>query len=247
MLSPHLSPSLRGSGLKYQDNRQYAFSTSVALFTRAWIEILPSFFPCFVSYVALFTRAWIEISLPFGLSYCFESPSLRGRGLKFRTPSLGICTVTCRPLYEGVDWNVLQKLSAKTARESPSLRGRGLKSLYIPSSEIYIASRPLYEGVDWNNISFYYYFPPFIVALFTRAWIEISCPVGCLIVLRVALFTRAWIEINLWQADGNEGDCRPLYEGVDWNFVLIIINSICSASPSLRGRGLKLMQMKKNQ
>ena len=35
--------------------------TSVALFTRAWIEI-PRLTPClYVQLVALFTRAWIEI------------------------------------------------------------------------------------------------------------------------------------------------------------------------------------------
>ena len=34
----------------------------VALFTRAWIEILSLLYCAFVKTVALFTRAWIEIS-----------------------------------------------------------------------------------------------------------------------------------------------------------------------------------------
>ena len=53
----------------------------VALFTRAWIEILRLLlFACFLL-VALFTRAWIEI-------YRFDIISTMKRG---------------RPLYEGVD------------------------------------------------------------------------------------------------------------------------------------------------
>ena len=36
---------------------------SVALFTRAWIEILSLLYCAFVKTVALFTRAWIEILL----------------------------------------------------------------------------------------------------------------------------------------------------------------------------------------
>ena len=33
----------------------------VALFTRAWIEMLLSYLPKYFALVALFTRAWIEI------------------------------------------------------------------------------------------------------------------------------------------------------------------------------------------
>ena len=56
-----------------------------------------------------------------------------------------------------------------------------------------------------------------LVALFTRAWIEITvAPVGIFNIF-VALFTRAWIEIK--------------------SFVEADINS--DVSPSLRGRGLK--------
>ena len=54
---------------------------SVALFTRAWIEIDISPFESYTLSVALFTRAWIEIS------------SLRTY----------IRSATGRPLYEGVD------------------------------------------------------------------------------------------------------------------------------------------------
>ena len=76
---------------------------------------------------------------------------------------------------------------------SPSSRGRGLKSFsQVPSGVLRC------------------------VALFTRAWIEITPPVNCSKSAYVALFTRAWIEISLK-------------------------NGLAKAakSPSSRGRGLK--------
>ena len=57
-------------------------------------------------------------------------------------------------------------------KKSPSSRGRGLKF-----GTLHFA---LHEKV---------------VALFTRAWIEISCHEKLSSVRAVALFTRAWIEI----------------------------------------------------
>ena len=53
------------------------------------------------------------------------------------------------------------------------------------------------------------------VALFTRAWIEMWSSVLSTSIQTVALFTRAWIEM----ADAVAGDeiviSRPLHEGVD--------------------------------
>ena len=54
---------------------------TVALFTRAWIEIAASFATSSGTFVALFTRAWIEIII----DYNTLSPICR------------------RPLHEGVD------------------------------------------------------------------------------------------------------------------------------------------------
>ena len=53
------------------------------------------------------------------------------------------------------------------------------------------------------------------VALFARAWIEITIrqPKGQ--EKNVALFARAWIEIESVYLRDNESFCRPLYEGVD--------------------------------
>ena len=56
-----------------------------------------------------------------------------------------------------------------------------------------------------------------IVALFTRAWIEISAEKNRIDKTSVALFTRAWIEITFSEQTINVGD----------------------KSPSSRGRGLK--------
>ena len=55
----------------------------------------------------------------------------------------------------------------------------------------------------------------FLVALFTRAWIEILCNLREQKQQHVALFTRAWIEMAMEIAERFEGGGRPLYEGVD--------------------------------
>ena len=81
-ISPE-SPSLRGRGLKSRYHNENIRKPWVALFARAWIEIMTGFIKTFPKKVALFARAWIEISTPFHLVFVFMSPSLRGRGLKF--------------------------------------------------------------------------------------------------------------------------------------------------------------------
>ena len=55
---------------------------AVALFTRAWIEMIAVNIMCCVIQVALFTRAWIEIIMYRRLRCGPMSPSSRGRGLK---------------------------------------------------------------------------------------------------------------------------------------------------------------------
>ena len=167
------SPSLRGRGLKWYLFKIFCKSSLVALFTRAWIEMvaieyhdvfkrrrplyegvdwngtiifcmcevdkspslrgrgLKSWYSLHilsVSCVALFTRAWIEISYRTQADAFFRaSPSLRGRGLKSRGTFLCKAEQLGRPLYEGVDWNILYLLYCINLITSPSLRGRGLK------------------------------------------------------------------------------------------------------------------------
>ena len=53
------------------------------------------------------------------------------------------------------------------------------------------------------------------VALFTRAWIEMSIAEYNAAVQLVALFTRAWIEIKILSHEVFKTCGRPLYEGVD--------------------------------
>ena len=73
---------------------------------RAWIEIERDLLKYPNGTVALFTRAWIEIRLIYRqLTQQLKSPSLRGRGLKYRL----------------INYRYPQ------LHMSPSLRGRGLK------------------------------------------------------------------------------------------------------------------------
>ena len=54
-----------------------------------------------------------------------------------------------------------------------------------------------------------------IVALFTRAWIEMPLATRLAISSLVALFTRAWIEMPIFITSCVMSYSRPLYEGVD--------------------------------
>ena len=75
------SPSLRGSGLKYENNATERTRTRVSLFTREWIEMTEAVEKAHWFIVSLFTREWIEIA-----TGCLPMPGLQGL-----------------PLYEGVD------------------------------------------------------------------------------------------------------------------------------------------------
>ena len=144
------SPSSRGRGLKSPNLSDTLPSPYVALFTRAWIEIYSYKSKLYQTYVALFTRAWIEIVIPhIIISAVCCRPLHEGVDWNQIYDKLTEMRAS-RPLHEGVDWNCRNMLTIYTTSTSPSSRGRGLK--YIPSSEIYIAT---------------------LVALFTRAWIEI--------------------------------------------------------------------------
>ena len=55
------SPSLRGRGLKFRIPSSEIYIVTVALFARAWIEIMSLEKATDLTVVALFARAWIEI------------------------------------------------------------------------------------------------------------------------------------------------------------------------------------------
>ena len=122
---------------------------SVALFTRAWIEILIFFLYSNFMSVALFTRAWIEIHLQYQTLFYM----LR------------------RPLHEGVDWNTSKINILIYGDPSPSSRGRGLKYSVVPPV-LLLNWSPSSRGRGLK-----YSLPKVAnthqdVALFTRAWIE---------------------------------------------------------------------------
>ena len=54
-----------------------------------------------------------------------------------------------------------------------------------------------------------------MVALFTRAWIEMQLLEFGHYITSVALFTRAWIEIEIEPFPIRVTTSRPLHEGVD--------------------------------
>ncbi len=103
---PVLSPSLRGSGLK-------------------WWCVLPLF--CCVS-VSLFTREWIEMAEnKHFLVTIWKSPSLRGSGLKFLLQFL-VSLFEQSPSLRGSGLKSSRFTKHKPmASKSPSLRGSGLK------------------------------------------------------------------------------------------------------------------------
>ena len=69
--------------MKYEHLAEQDEKITVALFTRAWIEIAWADFLPDNIFVALFTRAWIEMSIAEYNAAVQLSPSSRGRGLKY--------------------------------------------------------------------------------------------------------------------------------------------------------------------
>ena len=166
------SPSLRGRGLKLRQILSGRYVRHVALFTRAWIEILWLLDFLNKLFVALFTRAWIEI---LSLLYCafVKTVALFTRAwIEIPTHLSRVGSCVRRPLYEGVDWNTKTRYNIDNERQV-ALFTRAWIEIFAP------LDIPAH----------------FIVALFTRAWIEIQSLCTHNTRRCVALFTRAWIEI----------------------------------------------------
>ena len=142
------SPSLRGSGLKSVSQGRIR-NPCVSLFTREWIEIAPKKQTSAPHTVSLFTREWIEIKIRHIIRTEHIVSLFTREWIEIKFASTLGHGVACLPLYEGVDWN----FGAIRHDGSP-------KSL------------PLYEGVDWNVCLFVVWFAR-RVSLFTREWIEI--------------------------------------------------------------------------
>ena len=118
------SPSSRGRGLKYQLKDYDTKVKSVALFTRAWIEIPPQATKTHNNKSPSSRGRGLKFTDGYLLHADYESPSSRGRGLKWLANSR-----YCRII------------------ESPSSRGRGLKYRCCFTWTC-CNCRPLHEGVD---------------------------------------------------------------------------------------------------
>ena len=77
------------------------------------------------------------------------------------------------------------------------------------------------------------------VALFTRAWIEITSNVPPLICFSVALFTRAWIEIVILCLRYMLLIVALFTRAWIEIYLITVLIAIIRKSPSSRGRGLK--------
>ena len=120
----------------------------VALFTRAWIEMLPYITEGRASPVALFTRAWIEILCPaYTAVFARKSPSLRGRGLKYIKMGEFV-TADVVALFTRA-WIEIGRLPLISTDDKVALFTRAWIEIRRLSFNSRIpARRPLYEGVD---------------------------------------------------------------------------------------------------
>ena len=117
---------------------------------------------------------------------------------------------------------------------SPFSRGRGLKSKDVKSYN-FVMKVALFTRA-WIEISFLHdVWPILCVALFTRAWIEIVNVNKSDIRQIVALFTRAWIEILKYVLNWSAVICRPFHEGVDWNPFSLTENQTLPGRPFHEG------------
>ena len=164
--------------------------------------------------VALFTRAWIEMTcgiIAYGRN---ASPSSRGRGLKYHNAS---SPLYIRPvaLFTRA-WIEIRIIIYKEeiSMMSPSSRGRGLKLLVCTLMVLFTVS-PSSRGRGLKYNSTINIKRCNIVALFTRAWIEIISQIFASLQQLVALFTRAWIEIASTNTGNRSASSRPLHDGVD--------------------------------
>ena len=97
------SPSLRGRGLKCTVKKTGTVKDDVALFARAWIEIVPILISGLFKIVALFARAWIEIN-PTLKSVRLASVALFARAwIEIYSSGTLLLVNDGRPLCEGVD------------------------------------------------------------------------------------------------------------------------------------------------
>ena len=123
-----LSHSIWVRELKYDSFPNFEFSTDVALYMSAWIEI----------------ECWL------GSSVQSWSHSIWVRELKYRYAGITTITNTCRTLYECVNWNNFgyrrnRRWYCRTLYECVNWNSKG------GGSWCRYLSRTLYECVNWND------------------------------------------------------------------------------------------------
>ena len=171
--------------------------------------------------VALFTRAWIEIAVSYSDYSSERSPSLRGRGLKlFKTWET---TIYCDVALFTRAWIEIMLYNIKYLKYNVALFTRAwIEIRYMISSLKWELSSPSLRGRGLKYIFLMTLRQFFLVALFTRAWIEIFNHF-----LREFVFrSRPLYEGVDWNRLPVVLPCfgrtsRPLYEGVDWNLQII--------------------------
>ena len=217
----------KGAGRPLHEGVDWNYYTSkknlgitVALFTRAWIEIplvvvFLSWFvsrplhegvdwnetskcKCFPKLVALFTRAWIEIFA--------------------KDPYYPLCLVA---LFTRA-WIEIFWLYRRLWRLEVALFTRAWIEIYYGLLQIYyIKCRPLHEGVDWNNGNNW--------QIFSR-WTGRPLHEGV-----------DWNHIALDLQ--RQLQQSPSSRGRGLKFPLVALGTASFASPSSRGRGLKLLEL----
>ena len=126
------------------------FYPTVALFTRAWIEIFLLNFMLSQDNVALFTRAWIEMLIAVSQPYKGERRPLH-EGVDWNIGNIfGIKYCKSRPLHEDVDWN-FRSCSLCAVPQVALFTRAWIEMLILSCIFVMYVSRPLHEGVDWNE------------------------------------------------------------------------------------------------
>ena len=128
---PVLSPSLRGSGLKWWCVLPLFCCVSVSLFTREWIEMAENkHFLVTIWKSPSLRGSGLKFLLQFLVSLFEQSPSLRGSGLKSSRFTKHKPKASKSPSLRGSGLKFLREEKIRGMKRSPSLRGSGLKFLW---------------------------------------------------------------------------------------------------------------------
>ena len=237
------SPSLRGSGLKYR-NLSWALQhqrTSPSLrgsglkYRMVWRN------DCSSRRLPLYEGVDWNITVPVDCVRYDSLPLYEGVDWNWCCPWFFTCSHGL-PLYEGVDWNKYYRYKVLVNRTVSLFTREWIEIAFLTIFVSCVLRLPLYEGVDWNlrlkigttqcgRLPLYegvdwnstsgcrLYFHK--VSLFTREWIEIAAIDQVIEKQYVSLFTREWIEIAARNIPACPEKRLPLYEGVDWNSLIL--------------------------